>query len=367
LELIWPYDGLPVSKRSADREFPLLPLKVSNATPRDYLFNSRGFENERAILCRTGQSASINFDTTSGEIQLYVRQDKAPTRDFLIRQHLALRGPAWRIRFEPARTGLGAVTLQSPLPLPVAGELIVTARSGDRILQPWKRQVVLPGLESLRVPVEGFRDIGEVRWVWATFSRGNGRNWEEWQRSISFEPQAGSLPVHADGDASVLVRHELGVTEAPELKDAPESQAFRLHYSFDAGWKFLRVGTHRVTIESIRSEIPVDERRGRTFFEPREYGLWLHGDGKGCQARIRLIDATGQTFQPDGPKIDWTGWRYVTFPMQSTDEKPLARWDGANDGVIHYPIKWDTIFLLDNVSREPVEGEIYLSAPTLIY
>ena len=29
--------------------------------------------------------------------------------------------------------------------------------------------------------------------------------------------------------------------------------------------------------------------------------------------------------------------------------------------------QWDTIFLLDNVSREPVEGEIYLSAPTLIY
>jgi hypothetical protein len=36
-------------------------------------------------------------------------------------------------------------------------------------------------------------------------------------------------------------------------------------------------------------------------------------------------------------------------------------------GVIHYPIKWDSIFLLDNVSRQPVEGEIYLSAPTLIY
>jgi hypothetical protein len=53
--------------------------------------------------------------------------------------------------------------------------------------------------------------------------------------------------------------------------------------------------------------------------------------------------------------------------MQSTSEKPLSHWGGANDGVIHDPIKWDTIFLLDNVSRQPVEGEIYLSAPTLIY
>jgi hypothetical protein len=97
------------------------------------------------------------------------------------------------------------------------------------------------------------------------------------------------------------------------------------------------------------------------------YRLWLHGDGKGCAARIRFVDATGQTFQPDGPRIDWTGWRYVSFPMQSTEEKPLAHWGGANDGVIHYPIKWDTIFLLDNVLREPVEGDVYLSAPTLIY
>ena len=96
-------------------------------------------------------------------------------------------------------------------------------------------------------------------------------------------------------------------------------------------------------------------------------GLWLCGDGKGCQARIRFVDFTGQTFQPDGPKIDWTGWRYVTFPLRSTEEKTLSHWGGADDGVIHYPIKWDSIFLLDNVSREPVDGEIYLSAPTLIY
>ncbi len=93
----------------------------------------------------------------------------------------------------------------------------------------------------------------------------------------------------------------------------------------------------------------------------------LDGDGKECQARIRFTDSTGQTFQSDGPKIDWKGWRYVTFPMQSSKEEPLTHWGGANDGTIHYPIKWDTIFLLDNVSREPVEGEVYLSAPTLIY
>ena len=53
--------------------------------------------------------------------------------------------------------------------------------------------------------------------------------------------------------------------------------------------------------------------------------------------------------------------------MQTSECVSLSHWGGPNDGDIHYPIKWDSIFLLDNVSRQPVEGEIYLSAPTLIY
>jgi hypothetical protein len=131
-------------------------------------------------------------------------------------------------------------------------------------------------------------------------------------------------------------------------------------YSLGNGWCGVRFEP------TIHVEVAAYQDRYFTQL-PSRFGLWLHGDGKGCQARIRFTDSTGQTFQSDGPKIDWTDWRYITFPMQSTEEKPLAHWGGANDGVIHYPIKWDTIFLLDNVSRQPVEGEVYLSAPTLIY
>ncbi len=86
-------------------------------------------------------------------------------------------------------------------------------------------------------------------------------------------------------------------------------------------------------------------------------------------ARRAFVSRTGpaRSSSPTAPKLDWKGWRYVTFSMQSTPDKPLAHWGGANDEVIRYPIKWDSLFLLDNVSRQPVEGEIYLSAPTLIY
>jgi hypothetical protein len=81
---------------------------------------------------------------------------------------------------------------------------------------------------------------------------------------------------------------------------------------------------------------------------------------------MRFLDSTGQTFQIDGPKIDFSGWRLIQFRI-AEEGAQLPHWGGANDGKIHYPIRWDSIFLLDNVSREPVEGEIYLSAPTLIY
>jgi hypothetical protein len=162
------------------------------------------------------------------------------------------------------------------------------------------------------------------------------------------------LEVYLDGDAKVFGQGSVRA-ELPSIGSAPEQTgALKLVYRFGAGWKFEQTGGVTAAIESTQGG-------------PRLFGLWLHGDGKGCQARVRFKDSTGQVFQPDGPKIDWKGWRYVTFPMQSTEEKPLTHWGGAKDGVIHYPIEWDAVFLLDNISRQPVEGEIYLSAPTLIY
>ena len=162
------------------------------------------------------------------------------------------------------------------------------------------------------------------------------------------------LSVQDDGDAHIASKR-IALTKAPDGLPGAGETALKLGYhTVGAGWKFFRI--------TPQPSAPIPIRGG-----PEKFGLWIHGDGKGCATRIRFVDTTGQTFQPDGPRINWSGWRYVTFPMKSNEDAPLHHWGGANDGVIHYPIKWDTIFLLDNVSREPVEGEIYLSAPTLIY
>ncbi len=174
-------------------------------------------------------------------------------------------------------------------------------------------------------------------------------------------PPLTELQIQSDGDAKTTCQFSTKEAQPIVGPSLSETVSVQLGYQFGSGWKFIHANLRGAKLTSLYPESSDAE------FWPSKFGLWLHGDAKGCQAHIRFKDKTGQVFQPDGPKIDWQGWRYVTFPMQSTSEKPLARWGGANDGVIHYPIEWDSIFLLDNVSRQPVEGEIYLSAPTLIY
>lgn len=161
--------------------------------------------------------------------------------------------------------------------------------------------------------------------------------------------QEQALTASSDGAADATATAKL---EGKFAGSSPEG-TITLRYGFSQGWRFIE-------LKPAARELPAGDST-----PPKALGLWLHGDGKGCQARLRFTDSTGQTFQADGPKIDFTGWRFVKFPMRSTPEAPLTHWGAANDGVIHYPIKWDSIFLLDNISREPVEGEVYLSAPTL--
>jgi hypothetical protein len=167
------------------------------------------------------------------------------------------------------------------------------------------------------------------------------------------------LHLYADGDDQVAAEHTLEI--APPGPVSPAGQeVVKLRYRFDAGWKFVAAALKTAV------EIPTNPAKGESL-PPLQPGIWLHGDGRGCQPRLRFRDATGQVFQPDGPKIDWQGWRYVTFPLQPAESSPLLHWGGANDGVVHYSIQWDAVFLLDNLARQAVDGEILLSAPVLIY
>jgi hypothetical protein len=79
---------------------------------------------------------------------------------------------------------------------------------------------------------------------------------------------------------------------------------------------------------------------------------------------LRLTDSTGQTFQPAGPTIDWSGWRWVT--MDLSDLRKAGHWGGANDGVVHWPLRWDSPLLLDG-HRRKTKGTIYFAGMMLVY
>ena len=154
----------------------------------------------------------------------------------------------------------------------------------------------------------------------------------------------------SDGDAKIASQQSLAVAIAPEPLPGLASPIVKVNYQCDEGWKFFRV-------------VPAEHQFREITGTPSGLGIWVYGDGQNTSPRLRLVDATGQTFQPAAAAIDWTGWRYLEFDFN----EPAGHWGGANDGVMHFPIHWDTLFLLDNVSRQKSAGTVYLASPALIY
>lgn len=152
--------------------------------------------------------------------------------------------------------------------------------------------------------------------------------------------------VRAEGDAKVAGEGKLTFVKAPE--GAPEDICARLDYSFGAGWKYLCV--------SQSARIPIEGR-------PRCARMWIKGDGAGV-ARLRLEDAGKEIFQPDYGTLDFSEWRCLEADLTGAH---CGHWGGKNTGRIEYPIKWETLFLLDNVGHREAKGTIYLGPVMLCY
>lgn len=98
--------------------------------------------------------------------------------------------------------------------------------------------------------------------------------------------------------------------------------------------------------------------------QPQALGLWLRDDGAGLRPYLRFIDSTGQVFEEGGIPLDWQGWRYVLILMNTALG---SHWGGAGDGVIHYPIRWDSLLVVKNGAGGEAQSTLYLSGLTLIY
>lgn len=150
-----------------------------------------------------------------------------------------------------------------------------------------------------------------------------------------------------DGDPKVHAETRLTYVDAPS--GCPDDICARLDYSFDPGWRFIRI--------SPVIKIPIREK-------PQSVKIWVKADGGHTAARLRIDDPSGQTFQPNFGIMDFADWRCISADMSC---KNAGHWGGRDDGHLTYPIRWNTIFLLDNVDKTGTKGTIYLGPMLMCY
>ncbi|MFA5190389.1 MAG: cellulase family glycosylhydrolase [Verrucomicrobiia bacterium] len=153
-----------------------------------------------------------------------------------------------------------------------------------------------------------------------------------------------------DGDAKIAATANIALADAPGDKAAPSPKAFRLDYNFSEGWRFVRC------VPDVPKLLPLAGK-------PQALGVWVFGDNSGCSLNLRIRDDSGQTFQVNGPKIEWTGWRWVTLDLSGL--RHAGHWGGANDGIIHGALRWDCPLLLDG-HRRKAAGTVWFSGLTLV-
>lgn len=162
------------------------------------------------------------------------------------------------------------------------------------------------------------------------------------------ESLAAAYDLQWDGDRKVEAH---GTVALEDPKDGPMASgvsSLRIDYRFGESWKFLQLKP-----KGRQEPLP-----GR----PKALLLWVYGDESGNRIRMRVLDSTGQCFQPHGEAVSWRGWRQAALRL---DDDHIGHWGGRNDGVIHYPIRLDTLVLLDS-TRKANQGQIYVAAPMWI-
>jgi hypothetical protein len=168
------------------------------------------------------------------------------------------------------------------------------------------------------------------------------------RRNLLGDPQLLSRCVaKGDGDPKVASTQSITAAKEPPRLPGFTAPVSEITCKFPAGWRFATIA-------------PTGDRAipGR----PQSFGIWVFGDGSGAGLRLRVRDANGRTWQPDGGTVTWHGWRHVRFPLSPR----TAHWGGEGEDGIRYPLQWEAPVLIDNISRQNLETRLLVTAPTMV-
>ncbi len=155
--------------------------------------------------------------------------------------------------------------------------------------------------------------------------------------------------VTLEGDPQVPAEASLSLASSPEdpLPEWNPAAVARIDYWFGAGWRYLML-------------VPPASLTGIPGV-PSEVGVWAYLDGSGNWVIVRLVDATNQTHQLYLGRATGTGWHYLTAPATGG-----FHFGGADDGVLHPPLRWGNPFLLDSVGAGPSPRHVFVGPVALV-
>jgi hypothetical protein len=163
---------------------------------------------------------------------------------------------------------------------------------------------------------------------------------------------AGSLRnFQADLEGGAAGRGQAWLTRRRGAPDASasssEPKAISCSYRLEGG-KYLRI------VPVTRRDIPG---------KPSALLVAVNGDASGSRVRCRVKDAKDEVFQPEGIAVSWKGWKQIRLPV---DGRESRHWGGNKDGVLDYPITWDSIFLVE-APPGGSSGSLDFRFPLLVY
>lgn len=164
------------------------------------------------------------------------------------------------------------------------------------------------------------------------------------------DPKAGEYTYFAGGDRKIDMTALLSVVGAPGGASITGMKTLKLDYTMGAGKRFISVLSPP---SLLNVQLP----------SPHKIGMWVYGDNSGNSLRLRYIDATQQVFQFTFGKLDWSGWRWLEAPL---DGRQASYWEGANDGVVHYPVRILSPILVDSRRDKATAGAVMFAGPTVL-